>query len=144
MQKEFFTKLLDLYFTGHGRLLDSSLVNLIENLKVNDKQKQVMKKLLDIPYGECISYSEFAENLGNRVGVRSIATLIGKNPLPVVVPCHRVIKKNGETGEFVFGTKIKQELIDFEAGRIKEVDSKTKELINRFYLNSNTSLFSHV
>ena len=122
---------LELYFDKKDFPKDGVLKK-IDTLTVSDKQKIVMKTLLKIPYGETISYSDFAILCGFDGQVRNIATLIGKNPLPVIVPCHRVVRKNGKIGEFIFGTKTKESLIDFEKKSIK-IDKKTMNMILNSY-----------
>ena len=59
-------------------------------------QEAVWQALNDIPYGETYSYSELAERIGKPTAVRAVANACGKNPLAVVVPCHRVVGKNGQ------------------------------------------------
>ncbi len=71
-------------------------------------------KLLQIPYGNTISYQEFAEMHQKEKAVRSIASLIGKNKLPIILPCHRVILKNGKIGNFSGGNLLKEKLLNIE------------------------------
>ncbi len=124
--------LLDNYFAKKD-LSFTDLMNLISSLKVSDNQKKVMTGLLEIGHGKTVSYSEFAEKIAKKSQVRSIATLIGKNPLPVIVPCHRIIRKSGEIGNYILGSEIKQELIDFERGILKVVKPATIEVVKDFY-----------
>jgi O-6-methylguanine DNA methyltransferase len=63
----------------------------------------VYQKLSEIPKGSVISYRELAKRVGAPQSIRAVATIVGKNPTPVKVPCHRVIRTNGELGEYTFG-----------------------------------------
>lgn len=65
--------------------------------------ESVYKKLSEIPKGAVISYRELAKRVGAPSSIRAVATIVGKNPTPIKIPCHRVIKTNGELGEYTFG-----------------------------------------
>ena len=64
-----------------------------------------------IPEGEVRTYSQVAEAAGFPRAVRAVASAVGRNPLPIIIPCHRVIRKNGELGEYAFGAELKRELL---------------------------------
>ena len=70
-----------------------------------------------IPLGEKISYSELASRLGNPKAVRAVATACGKNEHAMLVPCHRVVRSDGSTGRYKWGSEIKKMLLDFEADK---------------------------
>ncbi len=88
------------------------------NLKLNPEgtvyQKKVWQSLMDIPYGELRSYKDVAIAIGNEKASRAIGSANGKNPLPIVVPCHRVIGSNGKLTGFAFGTGIKEKMLNQE------------------------------
>lgn len=77
-------------------------------------QKQVWRTLLTIPYGSVVSYSDVAEKIQRPKSVRAVANAIGANPVLIVIPCHRVIRKNGQLGGFSAGLDLKQKLICLE------------------------------
>ena len=77
-------------------------------------QKEVWSALLDIPYGETISYGELAERLGKPGAARAVGLANGRNPLPIVVPCHRVIGSDGSLTGYGGGIDIKRALLDHE------------------------------
>jgi len=77
-------------------------------------QKTVWKELVQIPYGETISYGELAQRIGNPRACRAVGMANGKNPIAVIVPCHRVIGKNGSLTGFGGGLAAKEYLLDFE------------------------------
>ena len=77
-------------------------------------QQGVWNTLLDIPYGKTCSYQAQAERMGGREKVRAVATANGANPISIVVPCHRVIGKNGSLTGYAGGLSAKQYLLDLE------------------------------
>lgn len=77
-------------------------------------QNEVWRALLDIPYGETLSYGELAERLGKPGAARAVGLANGRNPLPIVVPCHRVIGSDGSLTGYGGGIDIKRALLDHE------------------------------
>ncbi|WP_369684251.1 methylated-DNA--[protein]-cysteine S-methyltransferase [Sporosarcina ureae] len=77
-------------------------------------QQQVWQALQQIPYGETRTYSNIAEHIGNVSSVRAVASAIGKNPVLIVVPCHRVIAKDGSLSGYRDGKDCKQSLLQLE------------------------------
>ena len=76
--------------------------------------------LADIPYGHTLSYRELAVRLGKPKACRAIGNAIGKNPLPILLPCHRVIRTDGSLGGFSLGLDIKRDLLRMEAAAWRE------------------------
>ncbi|MEE8484466.1 MAG: methylated-DNA--[protein]-cysteine S-methyltransferase [Nitrospinota bacterium] len=62
--------------------------------------KKVYKKLMNVPYGKTVTYAELARMAGNPKASRAVGSAMAKNPMPLIIPCHRVIKSNGEIGNF--------------------------------------------
>lgn len=87
-----------------------------------DFQKQAWTELLKIPYGSTISYEEHAIQLGNKDKVRASANATARNPIPILIPCHRVRAKNGSLGGFSGGQEAKHFLIQLEKQRAKGKD----------------------
>ena len=77
-------------------------------------QKKVWSELRRIPYGETISYGELARRVGNPRGARSVGAANGRNPLPVLIPCHRVIGSNGDLVGYGGGLPMKRSLMELE------------------------------
>ncbi|ARD47842.1 MULTISPECIES: methylated-DNA--[protein]-cysteine S-methyltransferase [unclassified Sporosarcina] len=77
-------------------------------------QLAVWEVLRDIPYGETAAYSDIAESIGRPAAVRAVASAIGKNPLLLIVPCHRVIGKNGSLSGYRDGLQWKERLLCLE------------------------------
>ena len=78
-------------------------------------QKEVWHELQNIPYGETKSYKEIAKNIGNENAVRAVASAIGKNPLMIIIPCHRVIGSDGKMHGYAYGINLKKCLLDLES-----------------------------
>jgi methylated-DNA-[protein]-cysteine S-methyltransferase len=98
------------YFAGRRTAFDLPLAP-----EGTDFQRRVWRHLQDIPYGQTISYGELARRVGNPKGSRAVGGANGSNPLPIVVPCHRVIGANGTLTGFGGGLPIKRALLDLEA-----------------------------
>ncbi len=79
-----------------------------------DFQKKVWTALLDIPFGEVRTYGEIAEAVGNKKASRAVGMANSKNPIPLIIPCHRVIGANGSLTGFAHGLSIKRKLLEFE------------------------------
>lgn len=77
-------------------------------------QKRVWKRLLRIPYGETCSYSQLAKSLSKSKAHRAVGNANGRNPVPIIVPCHRVIHADGGLGGYTGGLHIKEFLLDLE------------------------------
>ena len=77
-------------------------------------QKQAWQALLAIPYGETRSYSDQAQSIGRPKAVRAVGTANSRNPIGIIVPCHRVIAKSGKLSGYAGGTGIKEFLLQLE------------------------------
>jgi len=80
----------------------------------SDFQKKIWKHLMDIPFGETISYAELAKRFGNEKAYRACANANAANNLSIVIPCHRVINSNGELGGYAGGIERKKMLLELE------------------------------
>jgi methylated-DNA-[protein]-cysteine S-methyltransferase len=96
-------------------------------------QKRVWTELLSIPYGQVISYGELARRTGNPAGSRAVGSANGANPLPIVVPCHRVIGQSGKLVGYGGGLETKAALLRLE-GQRSRVDSLTHSCLSQRYL----------
>ena len=81
-------------------------------------QLAVWEQLTQIPYGEKLSYSALAESIGHIGAARAVGRANGRNKLPIIVPCHRVICADGKSGGYLGGTEIKNYLIELENRRL--------------------------
>ena len=105
---------LDEYFAGTRKDFSVPLV-----LQGTEFQETVWRELLRIPYGETISYEELARRIGKPTAQRAVGMANGRNRIPIIVPCHRVIQKNGQLRGYGGGLWRKQFLLELE-GRAPE------------------------
>lgn len=80
-------------------------------------QQAVWKRLCEIPYGETRTYGEVAVAVGNRAAARAVGMANHSNPIPIVIPCHRVIASGGRLGGYGGGRELKQKLLQLEANQ---------------------------
>lgn len=83
-------------------------------LKGTEFQRRVWNELLNIPYGEIRTYKEIAEKINCPQGYRAVGNALNKNPIPIIVPCHRVIGANGKLTGFAGGLELKSKLLELE------------------------------
>jgi methylated-DNA-[protein]-cysteine S-methyltransferase len=100
---------LDEYFTGQRKTFSVRYF-----LKGTSFQKNVWQELIKIPFGKTLSYEEIAIAVGNKKATRAVGNAIGKNPLSVIVPCHRVVGKNGTLTGYAEGLWRKSWLLRHE------------------------------
>lgn len=103
---------LDEYAAGERRTFDLPL-----DLHGTELQRLTWKRLAEIPYGETCTYGEHATRVGRPSAVRAVAAAIGRNPLSIVLPCHRVVGSDGSLTGFAGGLGVKRRLLDHERGR---------------------------
>ena len=82
-------------------------------------QQRVWKQLCEIPYGETISYGELARRIGNAKASRAVGLANGSNPIPIIIPCHRVIGSNGKLTGYGGGLPIKEKLLALEKRQLR-------------------------
>lgn len=102
-------KQLQEYFDGNRTAFGLKL-----NPKGTEFQKKVWKELVKIPYGKTVSYLDLAKKLGDAKAIRAVASANGKNPLWIIVPCHRVIGSDGSLTGYAGGLHRKQWLLNHE------------------------------
>jgi len=110
-------KIILSYYKGHHVELNDVPVCLED---LTDFQQQVLAALRTVKYGQTISYGDLARHIKNPKASRAIGTVMAQNPLPLIIPCHRVIKTDGSLGYFsaAGGINTKQRMLDLEkAGR---------------------------
>jgi len=105
---------LDDYFAGRRTTFDLAVDR--DGLGGTPFQRLVWRELEKIPYGITISYGDLARRIGNPNAVRAVGLANGRNPLSIVVPCHRVIGANGTLTGYGGGLERKRWLLDFERG----------------------------
>ena len=103
-------KQLDEYFSGKRKEFDVAL-----DLQGTEFQVRAWKALCRIPYGKTISYGQQAKSIQNPKAFRAVGSANGRNPIPIIVPCHRVIAGDGTLGGYSSGLKMKEQLLDLES-----------------------------
>jgi methylated-DNA-[protein]-cysteine S-methyltransferase len=103
---------LDEYFSGARSAFDLPL-----DLQGTPFQHAVWDALLEIPLGATISYAQHAARIGKPAAVRAVGAAIGRNPVSIIVPCHRVVGSNGAHTGYAGGLERKRDLLAFEARR---------------------------
>jgi methylated-DNA-[protein]-cysteine S-methyltransferase len=104
---------LQAYFRGELRKFDVPLA-----MEGTEFQLRVWNALRGIPYGETISYLQLAERIGNPRAVRAVGLANGSNPIPIIVPCHRVIGSDGSLTGFGGGISTKKKLLELESKQL--------------------------
>lgn len=102
---------LEEYFEGKRRSFNIPFV--IDN--ATEFQRCVYDELLGVRFGRTKTYKELAESVKNPKACRAVGTALSKNPIPIIVPCHRIINSNGKIGQFALGSDVKKFLLEFEA-----------------------------
>lgn len=85
-------------------------------VKGTDFMMKVWNELKNIPYGETLSYKELGKRIGNPKGARAIGLACNKNPIPIFIPCHRVVGSNGNLTGYRGGINLKVKLLNLEKG----------------------------
>ena len=101
------------YFAGQRRAFTLPL-----NPGGTPFQQRVWQALQEIPYGHVISYKQLAQRIGQPTALRAVGGANHRNPLPIVIPCHRVIAADGSLGGFGGGLEIKRALLELETGSL--------------------------
>jgi methylated-DNA-[protein]-cysteine S-methyltransferase len=103
------------YFSGRRKSFELPL-----DPQGTEFQQKVWKALMDIPYGETRNYREIATAVGSPRAMRAVGAANGRNPLPIIVPCHRVIGADGKLVGYAGGLTVKKLLLELEVKQAKE------------------------
>ena len=104
---------IDEYLAGRRRRFDIT----VDLQLVHGFRAEVISHLGHIPYGTTESYAEVARSAGNPTAVRAVGSACSHNPVPLVLPCHRVVRSDGTTGRYLGGAEVKEALLAMEAHR---------------------------
>jgi methylated-DNA-[protein]-cysteine S-methyltransferase len=105
---------LDEYFAGEREGFELDL-----DLRGDGFQLAVWDQLLQIPYGETVSYGEIAERIGRPGEARDVGSAVARTPVPIIVPCHRVVAGDGALTGYLGGLERKQALLDLESSQLR-------------------------
>ena len=117
---------LSAYFDGSLRVFSVPLA-----FEGTPFQRSVWQALLTIPYGETRTYGEIARQIGNPAAVRAVGAANGRNPISIIVPCHRVIGADGSLTGYGGGVEAKRWLLGHESGRPESGRPAQAELFSR-------------
>jgi methylated-DNA-[protein]-cysteine S-methyltransferase len=109
---DFISNKIKNYFSK-GKKIEFSL-DLLDFNGTPEFSKKVLYSICDIPFGETKSYKEVAESIKNPRAARAVGNALAKNPFPIIVPCHRVIKSDGSPGKFGGGVDMKIKMLTIE------------------------------
>jgi methylated-DNA-[protein]-cysteine S-methyltransferase len=115
---------LEAYFAGELRRFDLALAP-----EGTSFQREVWSALTRIPYGETVSYGELARRLSRSNAFRAVGAANGRNPIPIIIPCHRVIGADGSLTGFGGGLPIKRQLLELEARQARFPDTANALLV---------------
>ncbi|HLF25502.1 MAG TPA: methylated-DNA--[protein]-cysteine S-methyltransferase [Anaerolineae bacterium] len=101
---------LENYFAGKQRAFDLP----IDWSRIAPFQRSVLTAALNIPAGQVVSYGEIARRIGRPAASRAVGQALGHNPMPIVIPCHRVVASGGGLGGYTGGLRVKQKLLQLE------------------------------
>ena len=107
------TRQLDEYFAGERRAFELAV-----RLDGTDFERAVWRELLKIPYGDTTTYGTIARAIGRPEDAREVGTAVGRTPVPIVIPCHRVVGSDGSLTGYGGGLDRKRALLDLEAGQL--------------------------
>ncbi|RJQ43805.1 MAG: methylated-DNA--[protein]-cysteine S-methyltransferase [Nitrospiraceae bacterium] len=105
-----FLKQLSVYFQGGNKEFSQEVVFLAGT----EFEKKVWSVLKKIPFGETRTYKWVAEKIGKPAAARAVGQALSKNPIPIVIPCHRVIESDGSLGGYSSGVEVKKRLLEME------------------------------
>lgn len=108
-------KQLDAYMKGER--IDFSRIH-VDISVFPDFTQRVLKEVRKIPYGEVTTYGFISKRLGYRNAARAVGQALKVNPIPIIIPCHRVIREDGSIGGYALGINIKQRLLSIEGIKI--------------------------
>ncbi len=89
---------------------------------LSEFQQAVLRKTAEIPTGEVRPYSWIAREIGKPGALRAVGTALGRNPIPVLIPCHRVVKSDGTVGNYAYGPELKHSLLQAEGVDVDELE----------------------
>lgn len=107
---------LEEYFSG--RMVDFSIFP-VDLSSLTPFQRSVLEEVRNIKWGEIAFYEGIGERLGGNNLARAVGQALARNPLPIIIPCHRVIRKDGSLGGFTWGLEWKVRLLELERKEVK-------------------------
>ena len=113
---------LDQYFDGQRKRFHLPL----DLSGATEFQRSIYERLTDIPYGRVVSYGDIADEIGVAGAARAVGQAVGANPLPIVIPCHRVVRSDGRLGGYSGGLRRKVALLNVEGVGVDGFQSRSR------------------
>ncbi len=110
IKKHQYQNLIQRYFAGDWQALDQIKIC----LKGSEFNKRILRKMRQIKFGEKLSYGELAKQAGFAKAARAVGSVCRRNPIPLIIPCHRVICSDGKLGQYAYGQPLKHRLLKHE------------------------------
>jgi O-6-methylguanine DNA methyltransferase len=107
---------------------------------LSDFERSVLLKTLEIPYGEVRSYAWIAREIGSPKAVRAVGSVLAKNPIPLLIPCHRVVRSDGHIGNYAFGNEAKRAMLSAEGIDPDSLEGDARSGV-RYYGSDTTHIF---
>lgn len=114
----------------------------IDLARLSDFQRAVLRKTAEIPPGEVRPYGWIAREIGKPGAVRAVGSALNKNPVPVLIPCHRVSRSDGRLGEYAYGAEMKRDLLTAEGLDADAVETLANRRI-RYVGSDTTGIYCH-
>lgn len=126
-----------------GALRSGRAAGLTYDLRsVGEFDRKVLAKTLEIPKGEVRPYAWIAREIGHPAAVRAAGSALGRNPVPILIPCHRVVRSDGATGNYGFGPALKVDLLHVEDVNLDEVRALGRRGVH-YVASDTTGVFCH-
>jgi len=132
--------------TGLRHMLDQQLSSArrssprLDLRRLSEFERAVLLKVLQIPHGEVRPYAWVAREIGSPKAVRAVGSALGRNPIPLLIPCHRVVRSDGSTGEYIFGTKAKRAVLAAEGVDVEGLEGLARSG-TRYYGSDSTQVY---
>ena len=112
----------------------------IDLRRLSEFERAVLLKVLEIPRGEVRSYAWVAQQIGRPKAVRAVGSVLGRNPVPLLIPCHRVVRSDGEIGDYIFGKGVKREVLTAEGVDVEGLEHLAHAGV-RYYGSDTTRVY---
>jgi O-6-methylguanine DNA methyltransferase len=109
---------------------------------IGEFQRKVLEKCSEIPPGEIRPYGWIAREIGNPGAVRAVGTALGRNPVPVLIPCHRVVRTDGRIGNYAYGSPMKRSLLEHEGLDPEAIEAQAQHGV-RFVGSDTTRIYCY-
>lgn len=103
-------------------------------------ERAVLLKAVEIPYGEVRPYAWIAREIGHPKAVRAVGSALGNNPVPLLIPCHRVVRSEGEIGNYAFGSEFKKAVLRGEGVELEELERLARTGV-RYFGSDSTHIY---